>query len=239
MKINKNSYVFSILFTFVATFVLVFPLTLANMGTKPIADDYWRVQRFVKTLRALGLSADAAQPEAARGQYAVLQKYTVDDGKLIDVSVRAINEGKLVKVTDDQINKAEVQGYPITPLFYVTEVNGEKRYAGSFTGPGLWGNVSLSFGVNQAVDSVEGLQVLFQVETPGLGGRIGETWFTDQFKGLKPGANGLEFNIGGGKLPNGFDAITGATITSTAVKDIVNKALPVMKTAIAKMGGVQ
>lgn len=237
MKINKNSYVFSILFTFVFTLVLVFPLALANTATKPIADDYWRVQRFIKTLKALGIPSDASQPEQARQEYTKLEKYTLNDGKLLEVSPEIIKNGQLVRVSDDQIDKAEVHGYPINPLFYVTTIDGEKRFAGSFTGPGLWGNVTLALGVNQNIDSIQGLQVLYQVETPGLGGRIGEKWFTDQFNGLKPNAAGLEFNISGAKKDNGFDAITGATITSTAVKDIVNnRALPALRGLKDKMG---
>ena len=230
MKINKNSYIFSIVFTFIATVVLVFPLTLANTATKPIADDYWRVQRFVKTLKALGIPADAAQPEQARKQYLALEKFTIGNGKLIEVTPAIIQSSQLKKVSDEEIDKAEVQGYPYNPLFYVTTVDGQKRFAGSFTGPGLWGNVTIALGVNQTIDTIQGLQVLYQVETPGLGGRISEKWFTDQFNGLKPGEAGVEFNISGSKKADGFDAITGATITSTAVRDIVNtKALPDLK----------
>ena len=237
MKINKNSYLFSIFFTFAFTIVLVFPLTLANTATKPIADDYWRVQRFVKTLKALGIPAVANKPEDARQAYAKLEKYTIGNGKLIEVTPEIIQNGQLVKVTDDQIDKAEVQGYPINPLFYVTQLDGQKRFAGSFTGPGLWGNVTLALGVNQNIDTIQGLQVLYQVETPGLGGRIGEKWFTEQFNGLKPGSSGLEFNISGAKKENGFDAITGATITSVAVRDIVNnRALPALKGLKDKVG---
>ncbi|HID92907.1 MAG TPA: RnfABCDGE type electron transport complex subunit G [bacterium (Candidatus Stahlbacteria)] len=48
-------------------------------------------------------------------------------------------------------------------------------------------------------------------ETPGLGTKIGEAWFKEQFKGKKP--NEVLLKKDGGTL----DAITGATISSRAV----------------------
>jgi len=255
MKINKDGHVFTIAFTFVCTIVLVFPLTLAYVGTKPIADDYWRLQHYVKTLHSLGLPADVKQPAEARAAYEKLQKFTVGTpakdsaGTAIveyaPVDFNAIAQDptklKLLEVSDAVINKAlQDNSYTgnLPVFFYITEVDGVKRFAGDFTGPGLWGNVSLAVGVNADGSQISGVQVLFNVETPGLGGRIGESWFTDQFNGLKPGT-GLVFNQAGVKADNGFDAISGATITSAAVKDTINqRALILLKALIAQKGGM-
>jgi Na(+)-translocating NADH:ubiquinone oxidoreductase C subunit len=254
MKINKDGHVFTIAFTFLCTIVLVFPLTLAYVGTKPIADDYWRLQHYVKTLHSLGLPADAAHPAEAKAEYEKLQKFTV--GKVvkdtagkeyveyapIDFAAIEKDPSKLVlmEIKDEVINKAlQDTSYTgnLPVFFYVTEVDGKKRFGGDFTGPGLWGNVSLAVGVNTDGTELSGMQVLFNVETPGLGGRIGESWFTDQFKGIKPGT-GLVFNQASQKADNGFDSISGATITSTAVKDTINqRALVLLKALIAQKGG--
>ena len=254
MKINKDGHVFTIAFTFVCTVILVFPLTLAYVGTKPIADDYWRLQHYVKTLHSLGIAADAKHPAEAKAAYEKLQKFTV--GKIvkdtagkeyveyapIDFAAIEKDPSKLVlmEIKDDVINKAlQDTSYTgnLPVFFYVTDVDGQKRFAGDFTGPGLWGNVSLAVGIDSGGTQLTGLQVLFNVETPGLGGRIGESWFTDQFKGKKPGT-GLVFNQAGANADNGFDAIAGATITSTAVKDTVNqRALVLLKALITQKGG--
>lgn len=50
-------------------------------------------------------------------------------------------------------------------------------------------------------------------ETPGLGTKVGEAWFKDQFKCKKP--NEIVLEKDGGTL----DAVTGATISSRAVAD--------------------
>lgn len=254
MKINKDGHVFTILFTFVSTIVLVFPLTLAYVGTKPIADDYWRLQHYVKTLHSLGLPADVKNPAEAKAAYEKLEKYTVgtlakdtagtEIVEFASLDFTAIAKDptqlKLLPVKDEVINKAlQDNSYTgnLPVFFYVTEVDGQKRFAGDFTGPGLWGNVSLAVGVNADGSQISGVQVLFNVETPGLGGRIGEPWFTNQFNGLKTGT-GLVFNQAGVRAENGFDAISGATITSSAVKDTINqRALVLLKALIAQKGG--
>ncbi|NNM67089.1 MAG: FMN-binding protein [Spirochaetales bacterium] len=263
MKINKNSYIFSIVFTFIATFVLVLPLTLAYTATKPIADNYWRLQHYVKTLRSLGLPSSAAQAQEAKNAFESLDKYQVIPASLAaqdsqDYSVVQANvtgalaqaaragltgpfdlvQIKNVKVIFQALQDSSATGN-LPTFFYITNLNGQKRYAGNFTGPGLWGNVTLAVGVNQDSSQIEGVQVLYNVETPGLGGRINEKGFQAQFANLTPIDGQVEFNPNGQKKPDGFDAITGATITSTAVKDIINnRALPELKAFIAQMGGM-
>jgi Na+-translocating ferredoxin:NAD+ oxidoreductase RnfG subunit len=255
MKLNKDGHVFTIAFTFVCTIVLVFPLTLAYVGTKPIADAYWLNQHVVKTLHSMGLPADPKNIDQARKDYAGLEKYSVGkytkdtNGKdvvvfgSLDYTGIAKDPSKLVllKVTDADVSKAlqdnsYTGNYPV--FFYVfTDAQGAKHFGGDFTGPGLWGNIALAVGISADQSQLTGLQVLFNVETPGLGGRIAEGWFTKQFEGLKP-ANGLVFNQSGAKADNGFDAIAGATISSTAVKDTINnRALVLLKAFIAQKGG--
>ena len=81
--------------------------------------------------------------------------------------------------------------------------------------------------------------MLDQQETPGLGGRIGEAWFTDQFKGEKVGSDGkVTVAQGSGKGDpdkenSKADAITGASRTSDFVQALVAKALA----AVKRIGG--
>ena len=53
-----------------------------------------------------------------------------------------------------------------------------------YEGNGFQGKVRLIVGVNKVVDKLVGLKVLEQVETPGLGTKVTEAPFTDQFKNL-------------------------------------------------------
>jgi len=68
-------------------------------------------------------------------------------------------------------------------------------------------------------------------ETPGLGARISESWFTEQFSGLPlhPIEGGDQiFYLNpkrAGKAHNELDAITGASRTSDAVERFLNRDL--------------
>ena len=101
------------------------------------------------------------------------------------------------------------------------------------SGTGFWAPIEGLMALKADLSEVMGVVFLDQKETPGLGGRIMEQTFRDQFKGLK--ARGP---VGGEKLiyiskdrPTSpadprygrtVEAITGATQTSMAVEKFVN-----------------
>jgi len=96
-------------------------------------------------------------------------------------------------------------------------------------GPGLWGGITVFVGFEANAAAIRGVTFQDHVETPGLGARIDEPWFRRQFAG-KSGpfaALGPEPKDKTATTPDNdkFDQITGATITSTAVKDIMNKSI--------------
>lgn len=66
---------------------------------------------------------------------------------------------------------------------------------------------------------VMGIRILAIEETPGLGMRVAEDDFLEQYEG-KSG----EFELSG-EGDNGIQAITGATVSSRAVTDAVNEAI--------------
>jgi len=87
---------------------------------------------------------------------------------------------------------------------------------------GLWGPIQAMVGFDPQDRRLVGIAFLAHQETPGLGARIEEPWFRAQFRGLAwPVALAAE---GQPRTEGEFDAITGATITSAAVRDLVNAA---------------
>ena len=91
------------------------------------------------------------------------------------------------------------------------------------SGPGLWGEITAVLGFDAKLEKLTGVDFLKQGETPGLGARIGELWFREQFRGKR----GPFSTVGEGEpaAENQFDAITGATLTSNFVKDLLNAAV--------------
>ena len=87
----------------------------------------------------------------------------------------------------------------------------------------MWGSISGYMGVSADLDRITGLVFTNHSETPGLGGRIDELAYREQFKGLHiTSETTLAYGENGGDQ---IDAITGATSTSNAVLRILNQLL--------------
>jgi len=92
-------------------------------------------------------------------------------------------------------------------------------------GGGFQGNIGLMVGLETSYLKLRAIEVLEQLETPGLGDRIREEAFKDQFKGLevKPRVEYIKYRKP--EKPNQIQAITGATISSEAVVKNINNAI--------------
>jgi electron transport complex protein RnfG len=92
--------------------------------------------------------------------------------------------------------------------------------------PGFQDIVQLIFGYDPATGRLSGMKVLDSKETPGLGDKIfKDLAFVDQFFS-GPETPLVAVKSGAGKgLPGEIDTITGATISSKVVIDIINHAL--------------
>ena len=90
----------------------------------------------------------------------------------------------------------------------------------TFTNKGFSGNISLMVGI-LADGTVNNISVLQHAETPGLGSKMSEPSFKDQFNNKH--VDSFNFNV---KKDGGdVDAITAATISSRAFCDAVNRAI--------------
>lgn len=125
-------------------------------------------------------------------------------------------------VTEKSVEKATA---------YTATIDGQTYVAVKLTMPGLWGPITAVLATDPAGTVVRGFEIIDQQETPGLGGRISEPWFSAQFKGKKVLPDGtIAFEQGSGKGnfdPNNgtVDAITGASRTSDFVRALVNRSL--------------
>mgnify|MGYP006291278981 FL=1 len=124
---------------------------------------------------------------------------------------------------------SRVTGDPETGL-YVATIDGERVYASQFAGAGLWGTISGFLAVSADFNEIVGIEIVDDNETPGLGGRINETWFKSQFEGEDITGGRLEVAMlegdGDDDKSNGLvDGVTGATRTSDSIETIVNNEL--------------
>ena len=109
-------------------------------------------------------------------------------------------------------------------------------YAFEVSGRGLWAPITGLMALTPDLDKVIGIVFTEHKETPGLGGRISEDWFQQQFRGLdvSPPPEGYRFVYVAQDSPTDkadprysrtVDAIMGATQTSMAVDKFLNESL--------------
>jgi Na+-transporting NADH:ubiquinone oxidoreductase subunit C len=157
-------------------------------------------------------------------QRAVLSAFGIpadDDDEVQDLyaSVRSVADGAYLEAT----------------------VEGRTAVAVEFAGPGLWGTIAGVLAVDESVERIIGLEIVSDNETPGLGARINEDWFKEQFRGELVGADGLEVTVleGDGDTDRDnsvVDAVTGATRSSEAMEDIINTELERIRSLLTTTG---
>ena len=124
----------------------------------------------------------------------------------------------------------EMSQYELEDEVYIIYQDGEKTgYAFMASGSGYSGDIDILVGMDNDF-VIKDISVLSQTETPGLGSRITESFFTDQFKELS--ATDIALKADGGKI----DAVTGATISSRAVVNAVKEKMIEIIDSLEKQG---
>ncbi len=86
-------------------------------------------------------------------------------------------------------------------------------------GKGYHGEIGIMMGIDIKSGHLTGVRVMTHTETPGLGAKVTESAFYEQFSGL--GKNDMALSGKGGKI----QAITGATTSSQGVAKAVKEGL--------------
>lgn len=187
---NKQSFVYTVVFTAVVSFVFVLLLAIVNEVTADQVRFNQEVRLVRSVLNAMGVEFD-------------------DDEHAAELFQR--------------VEQVEIVGLAI----YRYEREDETLYAKEYSGGGLWGPIRGHLGISADAERTLGLTVLEHEETPGLGGRIDEGWFQEQFrnKRLVDGRLRMTSRDGQGDFDEDsgeIDGITGATTTSRSMERIIN-----------------
>ncbi|MBL0715343.1 MAG: FMN-binding protein [Desulfosarcina sp.] len=122
-----------------------------------------------------------------------------------------------------------------TVRYSVFETKSDGHLAGwvtKTTGQGYADKIEILIGFDPRVEKITGLFVLDQKETPGLGNKIIENAWRSQFVD-KSTSQPLAPVKGQSAAPNEIDAITGATISSRAVTNIINTTVADLRQPLA------
>jgi Na+-transporting NADH:ubiquinone oxidoreductase subunit C len=159
---------------------------------------------------------------------AKLQKIILE---VLGVPVKETASGmELVRIFEQRVKSIDVQDKAVY-VGYGEDGRTVTGYAFPVGGPGFWGPVYGMVAVDPGATKILGVAFYRHSETPGLGARISERWFTEQFKGVRLFPIKEDRKIfylkpeGTGKAPNELDGVTGATGTSRAVEAFLNREL--------------
>ncbi len=114
---------------------------------------------------------------------------------------------------------------------YVADNEGKREIAFTVQSAGLWGTITALVAVDESGSRIVGIDFVNHSETPGLGGRIDETAFKEQFRRERISSSSsariavVPGQDTGSTDDSKVDAITGATRTSESIQTLLNKAI--------------
>ena len=128
----------------------------------------------------------------------------------------------------DKTLKLEDKRFPL----FMAKKDTSNYYIVPLIGTGLWGPIWGFISFNEDGNTIYGASFDHKSETPGLGAEIRETFFEEQFTGLKILDNkgkfkSVEVKKGGATNDYEVDGITGGTITSDGVTDMLKDNLSI------------
>ena len=103
-------------------------------------------------------------------------------------------------------------------------------------GSGFADKIKLVIALDKNFEKIAGFDVLFSNETPGFGDQIKNDYYRDQFKGAPAGELKLVTIGERSKIDSEIVAISGATISSEAVVEIVSNFITQVKEQMRKKG---
>lgn len=229
-KLNTNGNAYTIIYSVVMVVIVAFLLAFVASSLKPMQDDNEANDKKSQILAALGLPKDSVYDVQAK------YKEIVTNDRIYEAQgTKVVDEGKGQDLSGFKIKNKELKEGNPRPL-YVAKVNGETKYVIPMTGAGLWGGLWGYVALNDDCETVFGAYFSHESETAGLGARITEKEWQKEFKGKKL-YNGKEEKVALSVIKKGketelgltkdnyVNGITGATLTSNGVNDMIQKEL--------------
>lgn len=134
----------------------------------------------------------------------------------------------LVHLDGKRYEEIKNAGFEVYKVF--NEADSSVGYSLVYSGNGFQGKIKLMIGLAEDLNKTTSIEVLEQSETPGLGTKILEPPYKDQYKDL---VTSPSIKLVKGVEPSNpyeVQSITGATISSRAVVTIVNEGIAKLRT---------
>ncbi len=219
MNTNSNSY--TIIYASVMVVIVAFLLAFVSSSLKEKQSKNVELDTKKQILAALKVE-NVKDAEAEYNKYVKADMLMQADGTLVE------NQGAFATAYEKEAKENN------RLHLFVAEVDGQTKYVFPVYGAGLWGAIWGYVALDSDKNTVYGVYFSHASETPGLGAEITSPKFKGQFPGrktLKEGEVALEV-VKNGKVTEAdyqVDGISGGTITSMGVKDMLHNCLSAYK----------
>jgi len=144
---------------------------------------------------------------------------------LIDANQKAETERAIFLVNPSGKSYEEIKNIDCEVYKVFDSNNNFIAYSFVYNGNGFQGNIKMMIGVKPDLNNITAIEILEQSETPGLGTKVTEEPYKNQFKDLVTIPEIIWVKGKAPSEPNQIQAITGATISSKSVVAIVNNGI--------------
>lgn len=227
---NKNSNTYIILYSTVMVVIVAVLLAYASLSLADRQNANIAVEKQGAILGSMGLAQDAGKAQDKtlyiQEEYAkyITDAYVVNG---LGERVEGVDAFGLLDVLKSEFKKSNPAEQRL-PVFEASLEDGSGLAVLPIYGAGLWGPVWGYIALEGDWNTVYGAKFDHKSETPGLGAEIATPNFENQFKGktiFRDGKFvGVSVKKGQGTSagnPNAVDAISGGTITSRAVQEMI------------------
>ncbi|NVK63664.1 MAG: NADH:ubiquinone reductase (Na(+)-transporting) subunit C [Flavobacteriales bacterium] len=233
MAVNRDSNGYT--FGFAIALVVVVGVLLAGiaMWTKPFQEKNQKVKKQMDILKAI-LTDDEYEKIDRKNAPEEFKKYVnLDDAVVLDMNGNIQEDVKAFDVNikkqfRDKKLKEEDKEYPL----FIATIDGKTAYVIPVVGKGLWGPIWGNLCIDADMRTIKGASFDHKSETPGLGAEIKQNFFIKGWIGEKIADENMNFqkfevvkDKSGSTKESKVDGITGGTITSKGVEEMVNRCL--------------
>lgn len=223
---NTNSNKYTIIYTTILVVVVAAVLAIVASVLKPRQTANIELEQMKTIMLAANIGEVDGQPDKTADYKALYEKH-ITRAYVID------QNGKQLEGVDafhiylkTQFNAIKNGGDVTLPVYECALDDGSMVTIFPCYGTGLWGAIWGYISVKEDCTTINGAVFAHASETPGLGGEIAQPWFYNQFDNKVLEVNGQFASVkivkgGAGSDLNGVDAISGATITSTALQKTI------------------
>lgn len=219
MNTNSNSY--TIIYASVMVVIVAFLLAFVSSSLRETQQKNVELDTKKQILAALNVK-DVKDAEAEYNKYVKQDLVVAEDGTTTEYADKFVTAYEKEAKENGRLH------------VFVAEVDGETKYVFPVYGAGLWGAIWGYVALDSDKDTVYGVYFSHASETPGLGAEIATPHFQGEFPGKKTMENG---EVALSVVKNGkvekpqyeVDGISGGTITSMGVKDMLKNCLSAYK----------